>query len=75
MSILIPVSTYLAVEDPYLTAAEAAALLDVEVPSLYAYVSRGLLASHADPRDPRARRYRREEVAALRGRREARRHP
>ena len=62
-------------EEPYLTAAEAAALLDVEVPSLYAYVSRGLLASHTDPRDPRARRYRREEVAALRGRREARRHP
>ena len=62
-------------EEPYLTAAAAAALLDVEVPSLYAYVSRGLLASHADPRDPRARRYRREEVAALRARREARRHP
>ena len=62
-------------EEPYLTAPEAAALLEVEVPSLYAYVSRGLLASHSDPRDPRARRYRREEVAALRERRESRRHP
>ena len=61
--------------EPFLTAPEAAAALEVEVPTLYAYVSRGLLASHLDPHDPRARRYRREEVAALRDRREARRHP
>ena len=55
-------------EPAWLTAAEAAAALGVTLPTLYAYVSRGLLASEAVPGVPRARRYRREEIERLRGR-------
>ncbi|CAG1008517.1 citrate synthase [Myxococcaceae bacterium] len=50
-----------------LTAREAAAFLGVKLPTLYAYVSRGLLRSHAGD-GGRARRYRRAELAALRHR-------
>src|SRR5262245_37796076 len=50
-----------------LGAAEAAALLGVKLPTLYAYVSRGLLQSLPGARG-RARRYRRTAVLALRER-------
>jgi citrate synthase len=63
-------------EDPaYLTAAQTAAALGVTLPTLYAYVSRGLLASEPAPGEPRARRYRREDVERLQARQELRRHP
>ena len=55
-----------------LGAAEAAALLGVKLPTLYAYVSRGLLASLPGARG-RARRYRRSDLLALRERGPARR--
>ena len=50
-----------------LSAKEAAALLDVKLPTLYAYVSRGLLRSIASP-DTKRRRYRREDVVRLKAR-------
>ncbi|HEV8242077.1 MAG TPA: citrate/2-methylcitrate synthase [Thermoanaerobaculia bacterium] len=63
-------------DDPsYLTAAQTAAALGVTLPTLYAYVSRGLIASEPMPGEPRARRYRREEVQRLQSRQELRRHP
>lgn len=63
-------------EDPtYLSAAAAAEALGVALPSLYAYVSRGLLASEPVPGEPRARRYRRDDVERLQARRQLRRHP
>lgn len=58
----------------YLTAKEAAALLDVSLPTLYAYVSRGQLGSEALPGE-KAKRYRRSEVAALIRRRDQRGEP
>ena len=54
-----------------LSAKEAAALLDVKLPTLYAYVSRGLLRSIASP-DTKRRRYRREDVVRLKARHDAR---
>lgn len=63
-------------DDPaFLSAPETAAALGVTLPTLYAYVSRGLLASEPVPGEPRARRYRREDVDRLRARQELRRHP
>src|SRR5690606_36218388 len=53
---------------PYLTAREAAAELGVSLPTLYAYVSRGLVRSEPVPGD-RMRRYRADDVRALRERR------
>lgn len=53
---------------PYLSAREAAAELGVSLPTLYAYVSRGLVRSEPVPGE-RARRYRAEDVRALRERR------
>src|SRR5262245_64652397 len=50
-----------------LSAREAAALLGVKLPTLYAYVSRGLLRS-LPGRSGRARRYLRSDVEALRER-------
>jgi citrate synthase len=55
---------------PFLTAAEAAAELNVSRATLYAYVSRGLVRSEQEP-GRRTRRYRADDVRALRGRREA----
>lgn len=60
--------------DDFLTAREAADLLGVRLETLYAYVSRGLLASEKEEGE-RARRYRREDVLALRRRGEAKRQP
>ena len=59
----------------FLTAQQTAAALGVTLPTLYAYVSRGLIASEPVPGEPRARRYRREEVERLQARQELRRHP
>ena len=57
----------------YLTAREAAGELGVSLPTLYAYVSRGLVRSEAG--GGRSRRYREEDVRRLRGRKERRRDP
>lgn len=52
----------------YLSAREAAGELSVSMPTLYAYVSRGFIRSEPDA-GSRARRYRAEDVRALRNRR------
>ncbi len=59
----------------YLTAREAAAQLGVKLPTLYAYVSRGLLRSEAGGASPRDRRYHAEDVARLSERQAQRRDP
>jgi citrate synthase len=51
-----------------LTATEAARTLGVKLPTLYAYVSRGLLRSIVSPDAGRARRYARSDVEGLRAR-------
>lgn len=51
-----------------LNAKEAAALLGVKLPTLYAYVSRGLLRSLPGDGNARARRYLRTDVEAMRDR-------
>lgn len=57
-----------------LTAHQAAAELGISLPTLYAYVSRGLLRSESGP-DGRSRRYRTEDVWALKRRKDHRRDP
>lgn len=52
-----------------LSAAEAAKLLSVSLPTLYSYVSRGLLASSAASGPTRSKRYAREAVLRLAARR------
>jgi len=59
----------------YLTAPEAAAELGITTATLYAYVSRGLIHSEAARDDPRARRYRAEDVERLKARKESRQRP
>jgi len=59
----------------YLTAREAAIALGVSVPTLYSYVSRGMLRSEPIAGSPRARRYLREDVARLLERKELRSDP
>jgi len=59
----------------YLSAKEAAAELSIQVPTLYAYVSRGLLRSEEADGKTRARKYLREDVEALKQRKEMRRDP
>src|SRR5579862_5077933 len=61
--------------DRHLTAKQAAGLLGVTLATLYAYTSRGLLQSEPIPGRPRERRYFREDVERLRGRKEIRRDP
>jgi citrate synthase len=57
--------------ESYVTAPEAIAILGVKLPTLYSYVSRGLVRSvPGDGR--RARRYARADLERLRGRRDAR---
>ncbi len=51
-----------------LSAKEAAALLGVKLPTLYAYVSRGMLRSLPGTGSSRARRYLRADIEALRDR-------
>ena len=59
----------------YLSAREAAAALKVSLPTLYAYVSRGLVRSEAVGGSKRLRRYRRDDVERLQERQAQRRNP
>jgi len=59
----------------WIGAAEAARTLDITRPTLYAYVSRGLIRSEPGPDKSRARRYSRDDVERLRRRAEERRDP
>ena len=61
--------------DRYMTATEAADMLDVSVNTIYAYVSRKLIRSEASADGKRNRRYLREDVEKLLTRRLARRNP
>ena len=86
MSILIPQSMYRQADDEqrgkanrvassYLSASEVAEELGISLPTLYSYVSRGLLRSEfADP-GKRTRRYHAEDVQRLKARQEMRRDP
>ncbi len=58
-----------------MTAVQAAGMLGISLPTLYSYVSRGMLRSEAVAGRPRRRRYLREDVRRLREQREARRDP
>jgi citrate synthase len=62
-------------ESRYLTAREAAKQLGVSMPTLYAYVSRGLIRSEAGGEIRRQRRYHIEDVQRLKDRKEQRRDP
>jgi citrate synthase len=59
----------------YMTAVQAATMLDISLPSLYSYVSRGMLRSETVAGRPRMRRYLREDVRRLREQKEGRRDP
>jgi len=59
----------------YLTAREAAKQLGVSMPTLYAYVSRGLIRSEAGGDIRRQRRYHAEDIQRLQERKEQRRDP
>jgi citrate synthase len=61
--------------DAWVDAAEAARALGVTRPTLYAYVSRGLIRSEQSPGATRKRRYARDDVDRLRRRAEERRNP
>jgi citrate synthase len=58
-------------ESEFLTAKEAAAMLSVKLPTVYAYTSRGLIQSVPGTRG-RSRRYRRSDLERLCARRDAR---
>lgn len=62
-------------DDRFLTAQEAAAELGISLTTLYAYASRGMLRSEPVPGEPRARRYRREDVSRLKEKKELRKDP
>ncbi|MEZ4592080.1 MAG: citrate synthase family protein [Chloroflexota bacterium] len=62
-------------QDTFLTAKEAAAMLGISLPTLYAYVSRGLIQSEAGAGKSRARRYARADVDALLARKALRQNP
>lgn len=62
-------------EKRYLSAREAAEELGVSLPTLYAYVSRGMVRSEAVGGSRRDRRYHGEDVRRLRERKERRRDP
>ena len=57
------------------TAKEAAAALEITLPTLYAYVSRGLIRSEPGTGQSRAKRYSRADVAALQARKALRQNP
>jgi citrate synthase len=59
----------------WLSAADAARLLDVSRATLYAYVSRGFVRSQAAPGSPRQRLYAHRDIERLRRRSEERRAP
>lgn len=60
---------------PHFAADEAARELGISLPTLYAYVSRGLIRSEAVGGSSRSRRYRAEDVRLLKQRKELRRNP
>lgn len=60
---------------PFLNADEAASALGVEIQTIYAYVSRGLLHSESGGNKDRSKRYRREDIEQLLLRREERSQP
>jgi citrate synthase len=64
-----------AIDDSWITAAAAVRALRVSRPTLYAYVSRGLLRSAPKPGATRERLYSRDDVERLRQRAEERRDP
>lgn len=59
----------------FMSAVEAARRLGIQVATLYAYVSRGLIRSEAGEGNDRARRYHREDVEALKAQRETLKDP
>jgi len=59
----------------YLTAPEAAKQLGVSMPTLYAYVSRGLIRSEASGDTQKQKRYHAEDIQRLMERKEQRRDP
>lgn len=59
----------------YMTARQAAATLGVSLPTLYCYVSRGMLHSEPVTGRPRVRRYPRDDVVRLAERKEFRSNP
>lgn len=59
----------------YLSAKEAAEMLNISLSTLYAYVSRGLIRSEASAEGKRQRRYYAEDVDKLLARKEGRRNP
>lgn len=59
----------------YLSAKEAAALLEISLPTLYAYVSRGLIRSEPGTGKSRAKRYRRADIVGLQARKALRQNP
>ncbi|PJZ52559.1 citrate synthase family protein [Leptospira adleri] len=63
------------VKKPFLSAFEAAQELNVEVETIYAYVSRGLLHSESSGSKDRSKRYRREEIERLLLQREEKQNP
>ncbi|GAB1422124.1 citrate synthase family protein [Anaerolineales bacterium] len=63
------------VKNRYLTAKEAASALDISLPTLYAYVSRGLIRSEASTEGQRVKRYYAEDIEKLIARKEGRRNP
>lgn len=62
-------------QNRYLSAKEAAQLLGISLPTLYAYVSRGLIRSEEADKQQRTRRYLLEDVQKLKERKEGRRNP
>jgi citrate synthase len=63
------------IEQQYVTAEEAATILDISRATLYAYVSRGLIRSQPIGDGSRRHRYAAADVEALRQRREQQRNP
>lgn len=61
--------------EPFLTAKAAAAMLEISLPTLYAYVSRGLIRSEPGSGKSRARLYSRADVDALLDRKLLRQNP
>jgi len=59
----------------YMTARQAAVMLDISLPTLYSYVSRRMLHSEPVTGKPRIRRYLREDVLRLAERKEFRSNP
>ena len=62
-------------EERYLSSGQAAEELGIRLPTLYAYVSRGIVRSEAVEGKGRARRYRAEDVRRLKERKDGRRDP